>query len=242
MEQAEYDAMYRLEDSMWWYGGLRLLVCDLITGAGMRSGPLLDVGCGTGGMLRVLCERFGDQLCAGLEYDPGAARLAASKSGAPVATASIHALPLGTGTAVALTCLDVLPHAAVDPPLALKELQRCLGSGGILVLNVPAYRWMLSAHDRRVHNVRRFGRGELQAMLSQAGLRVVRIGHWNSFLFPLMALRRLLARADTGSDVRPYPALLNRLFLAIIGFERWLIRRGVDLPFGGSIVAVAVKD
>ena len=145
-------------------------------------------------------------------------------------------------TGVQTCALPILPHAAVDPPRALKELRRCLESGGIVVLNLPAYRWMLSAHDRRVHNVRRFGRGEVRRMLQDAGLRVVRIGHWNSFLFPLMMLRRLLAPSDSGSDVRPYPPLLNRLFLAVIAVERWLIRRGLQLPFGGSIVAVATRD
>ena len=91
---------------------------------------------------------------------------------------------------------DLLCHGAVDPPLALAELRRVLRPGGRLVVNMPAYTWLLSAHDRLVHNVRRCTARQLAAMLRDAGFIRVRPGYWNGLLLPLMvAQRKLVARA-----------------------------------------------
>ena len=51
------------------------------------------------------------------------------------------------------TCCAI---AASTSGAALAEFRRCLRPGGILVLNLPAYRWLYSAHDVAVDNVRRY--------------------------------------------------------------------------------------
>jgi hypothetical protein len=57
-----------------------------------------------------------------------------------------------------------------------------------------------------------------------------------------MVMRRMLTRwSQGGSDVRPFPAPVNWLFGAIVGMERRLIRCGISLPFGGSVLLVAEK-
>jgi len=50
---------------------------------------------------------------------------------------------------------------------ALAEARRCLKPGAIAIFNLPAYDWLLSAHDKRVHNVRRFHRGQARALLAE---------------------------------------------------------------------------
>jgi hypothetical protein len=51
----------------------------------------------------------------------------------------------------------------------------------------------------------------------------------------------LLLPASDKSDVQLYPAPIEAIFRGILGFERALMRLGVRLPFGGSIIAVATK-
>ena len=80
MERAEYERMHEVEDRMWWYRGLRALAAQLLVRAlpGSRGdGPVLDAGCGTGGMLRELGDRVPGRPTFGLEYDSVAAALAA---------------------------------------------------------------------------------------------------------------------------------------------------------------------
>ncbi len=243
MERAEYERMDAVEDRLWWYGGLRALVLDQVLrfGMGTPGRPWVDAGCGTGGMLARLRSGVPARVWAGLEADPGAATVAAAKSGAAVVVGSVNELPLASASLGGQVSLDVLCHRLVDPRRALAESHRCLERGGILVLNLPAYRWLLSAHDTRVHNARRFRRSEVVAMLVEAGFHVKRATYWNTLLFPLMAARRLLAKGHAESDVSLPPAPVNALFGVVVALERRFLRWGIDLPFGGSVLVVAEK-
>ena len=54
MERVEYERMHAVEDRMWWLRGLRTLAAAELAralGQSSISGPVLDAGCGTGGML-----------------------------------------------------------------------------------------------------------------------------------------------------------------------------------------------
>ena len=116
--------------------------------------------------------------------------------------------------------------------------------GGILVLNLPAYSWMLSRHDAAVYNVRRYTRGRIARLLRSAGFRPLYASYWNFVLFPLMVITRKLlpARADGASDVRPYPAPIETVCRTVTGLERALLKAGLRFPFGGSLIAIAGKS
>ena len=245
MDRAEYQRMHAVEDRMWWYRGLRALAAEELARALGRSavvGPVLDAGCGTGGMLARLGPAVGSRPTLGLEFDIVAAVFAASKSGRPVASGSVNQMPLGDGALGGYLSLDVLCHGGVEPERAVREAWRCLKPGAVALFNLPAYGWLLSAHDRRVHNVRRFTRGQARALLVGHGFRVVKSSYWNTLLFPLMFLHRLTERDDAPSDVRDFPRWLDALFAAALAVERAAIGAGLSLPFGGSLMIVAMRD
>ena len=245
MDAGEYDLLDRLESRMWWYLGLhRQLAAALKRLApAPTGGVLLDAGCGTGGLLRQLRDHARGLTRVGLEISPAAASRAAAKSGAAIVSGSVNAMPLADGSVAAIVSADVLCHARVAPKLALAEMRRVLAPGGVVVLNVPAYDWLRSAHDERVHNARRFTASGITPLLLAAGKVPVRTTYWNSFLLPVMLARRLLSRGGAGkSDVMEYPAALNALFGAVLTVERWLIALGLRLPAGGSLLVVARKN
>src|SRR4051794_38340673 len=152
MEPAEYALMDEAEDRMWWY---RALHRRLVNGLAHTTGRVLDAGCGTGGFLARLAAARPELRLAGVEWDETAARRARLKSGAAIVRGSVNALPFDAASFDAAISADVLCHAAVDPPQALQELHRVLRPGGRLMINMPAYSWLASAHDRQVHNLRR---------------------------------------------------------------------------------------
>jgi SAM-dependent methyltransferase len=245
MESGEYVALDRLEERMWWYRGLhRQMAAALRTIlATTPPGPVLDAGCGTGGLLASLKPVLDGRKALGVEINPDAARRAAEKSGAEISVASVNALPMADRSVAAIFSADVLCHARVEPLAALQEMARVLVPGGHAIFNLPAYDWLRSAHDARVHNARRFTSGRFALLLRQAGLQPVRTTYWNSFLLPLMIARRLLERGDTAkSDVMEYPSFINALFGAILSLERGLIALGLRLPAGGSLLVVARKN
>jgi SAM-dependent methyltransferase len=236
MEPSEYALMDAAEDRMWWYRALHVHLVDALAGT---RGRVLDAGCGTGGFLAVLRDQRSDLSCVGIEWDSAAAARAGAKSLAAVARGSVNALPFADASFDAAVSADVLCHEAVDPRATLFELKRVLRPGGRLIVNLPAYQWMLSAHDRQVHNVRRFTARTTTTLLRQAGFDPIHTSYWNSLLLPLMILqRRLLTRGDSVSDVAPFPPWLDVTLHAMTIFERKL---PVALPFGGSVLAIADK-
>lgn len=245
MKPSEYDKLDRAEDRMWWFAAMH---ANLLAAA-QRSAidgprlPILDAGCGTGGFLSRLAAKYCGRAVIGLDLDLQACTRAAIKSARPVCAGSINDLPFANNALAAIFSADVLCHEGVDEHRALRQFHRCLCQNGWLILNLPAYRWMLSRHDSAVSNVRRYTATSLRHLLKAVGFRLVYISYWNALLLPLMVIARKLVPQDSGaaSDVKLYPRSVEMLCRAATTLEAAILRRGVRLPFGGSILAVAVK-
>jgi ubiquinone/menaquinone biosynthesis C-methylase UbiE len=236
MESREYELMDAAEDRMWWYRALHVRLIDEL--AAVR-GRVLDAGCGTGGFLAQVRRARPLLGLVGVEYQSAAAIRAAEKAQALVAGGDVNALPFADASFDAVISADVLCHAGVSPAKALAEFFRVLRPGGRLVLNMPAYEWLTSAHDRRVANARRVTPSLLTAWLREAQFVSIRSRFWNSLLLPLMIIqRKLLARGDAASDVAAFPPWLDAMLYAVTAIEH---RLNLSLPFGGSVLATATK-
>ena len=242
MERREYERLASVEERGWWFRGLHhnLISAWHRYGTATANPLLLDAGCGTGGLLSQAGRDLPQAQRFGIDLDRLAAAMARGKSGALVAVGSTTALPFSAASFDAIFSADVLCHSGVEPRAALHSIKACLKPGGMLILNLPAYPWLLSGHDHAVDNVRRFGRGEVHALLEQAGFARIGTTYWNSLLFPLMVAQRLTHPRGT-SDVALLPAAIEHLFCGIVRLEAWLHDRGLNFPFGGSILATAVK-
>jgi SAM-dependent methyltransferase len=257
MNPAEYEAMYRLEDRLWWYTGMRQITAAALGGRlSSAAGPLriLDAGCGTGGNLAWLTRTWGRAW--GVDLSPLATAYCRRRGLTRVSRASVLELPYAGGTFDLVTSFDVIYHLGVaDDVAALREMRRVLRPGGALFVRVPALERLQSHHDVAVHTRQRYTAPELRRKAEQAGLRVERASYANTVLLPLAVASRLGGRLRTAlagprqmdskggeevarSDVRPAPALLNALFGAVLGLEAALLTR-VDLPIGLSAFVVA---
>lgn len=256
MEAEEYALMDAVEDRMWWYRSLHAMVLRAVARTpGPPDLPLLDAGCGTGGLLRRIADAMANgslprRPLAGFDLVPDAVLRARAKvPDAELMLASVNDLPLASASLGTVVSCDVLCHRAVDEARALAEIRRVLAPGGVVVLNMPAHQWLFSAHDRRVHTRERYSRAKLRQRLSAAGFLVGEVLHWNSLLFPLMVVqRKLLSRGGEGeaspqdrSDVAAFSPPIEAMFRGVTGAERALIGLGVRFPVGGSLLAVAAK-
>lgn len=243
MEDAEYDLMDAAEERMWWYRAVHArLLAALAARPGVAALPVLDAGCGTGGFLRRFAgdDRNTGRGAAGVDFAPRAAARAAAKSGRPVAAGDVNALPFADAAFGAAVSVDVLCHGGVDEARALAELRRVLAPGATLVLNLPAYEWLTSSHDVRVHNARRYTARRAAAAVAAAGFSGVAARYWNALLLPLMILQRkvLARRAGAASDVSDFPPLIERSFFAATELER---RLPFNPPAGGSVLVTATR-
>jgi SAM-dependent methyltransferase len=245
LEPAEYDYMFQLEDSLWWYVGMRRIVFNLLreqlNGA---SGPLriLDAGCGTGGSLRLL-ERFGR--VTAFDFSQKAAEMYLSRQSGRILVASTDAVPFADEAFDLVTSFDVICQLpSPSDEAALRELTRVLRPGGTLLVRTPAFQSLYGPHDATLHTKHRYSTTEMARKMEKAGLQVVQTTYANAILFPVAAVRRIWSklRGNFGdeSDVRPVPKPLNTALTAVLATEASILKR-TTLPFGLSVIALARK-
>jgi len=238
MERAVFDRMAELDQVHWWYVARRKILADLIRReAGLPDNArILEVGCGTGHNFEML-KGFG-RLDA-LEVDGEARALSSKRLGHAVGDAPLPELtgvPDRSYDLIAL--LDVLEHVD-NRTESLASMAGKLTPNGKILVTVPAYQWMWSAHDSAHHHKLRYSKKALRRDAEAAGLRVRKIGYFNSLLFPLAAAVRIAGKivGKSSSDDTLPPRPLNALFERIFGLERHMVGR-VPFPAGVSIFAL----
>jgi SAM-dependent methyltransferase len=243
MELIEYQAMQMQEQHLWWYRSLHDVLLDRLQSLSpVRQARLLDAGCGTGGFMRKARQAFPALELTGLEYHSDAIRYLHNLSGITIVNGSVNRMPFADNSFDIITLTDVLYHQNIQPALCLSECLRILKPQGHLLVHVPAYNWMQSAHDRQVHTRERYTASRCRQQLQAAGFKLRHVGYWNSLLFPLMALHRLTTgKLTAGSDVKPMTEWQNNLLYRVIHCEQFLQRHHIHLPFGGSVWAWAIK-
>ena len=233
-----YVATHIEEDrAHWWFRGrLAVLLAVLAARLPSRRLQLLELGCGTGNVLGEL-RRFGDPI--GVEIDETLRSTAVARGLDARAGALPDRVPVAPGSADVVLMLDVLEHVEAEAS-ALGATRRLLTPGGLLVLTVPAYRWLWSAHDVVLGHRRRYTRAELRRAVEAAGFVVERVSYFNTLLLPAIGVVRLVRRAlrRDGHDLRRPGPMVNRVLEVVFGFERHLLRR-LDLPFGSSLLLIA---
>jgi SAM-dependent methyltransferase len=229
-----YDRFFDTEDRHWWFVGRRRLVTDLLARTQAR-GRILDLGCGTGGVLQHLSP-FGDAI--GLDPAPEAAQYCRLRS-VPMIVGSGMELPFADASFDAVLALDVIEHVPDDVAL-LCEARRVLRPGGVLVVTVPALPWLWSAHDDVNHHYRRYTLSTLRGSLRAGGFRPRQISYYNAILLPLAIARKFINRLGHSDEhhLEDLPAPVNAMLRGVLGLEGRLIRRR-NLALGASLIAAA---
>ena len=232
--------MFRVEETHWWYRALHRLIFQCLENElpDWRTKRILDVGCGTGAILK----RLGNpEKNIGVDLAPEALVFCRQRGLHNVREGDICALPFADASFDAVICSSVLYHQWVgDIERAMEEMHRVLGPGGVLVINVPAFRFLRSPHDEAVMTARRFTKKELRELLWRWDFRIRRLTYWTTFLFPLAVAARTLGGSKMGRDFESTDSWSQRFLGKVMKLELTLLPR-VSFPFGVALLAVARK-
>ncbi len=244
LEEQQYIEQFELERSYWWFIGRRRIVAALLDAAAISKADerlVVDVGCGTGGNLELLSS-YGT--CVGMDISQFALSLCREHWNGLLVCADALRLPLRDCAAKLVAALDVLEHIE-DDVNALREFWRVLIGGGVLVLTVPAFKWLWSGHDIALRHFRRYARAEIERKLVAVGFEIEKLSFAICPLLPFVFLfRKLQLIAQIGARKHTafirLPRLLNELLIGMLGLEARLIKH-IELPFGISLICRAVK-
>ena len=241
MQPNEYGTMFRVEETHWWYRALHRLIFQTLEAElpDWRDKAILDAGCGTGAIL----ERLGSpQRNVGIDLAPEAISFCRERGLNNVRQGDICALPFADASFDAVISSSVLYHGWVtDVATAVGEMHRVLRPGGLLLINVPAFRFLHSAHDDAVMTARRFRKPEIRKVLRDQNFTISRLTYWTSLLFPFAVAARTLGVSQMGRDFETSESsFLQRAFAQTMAVELRLLRT-VSFPFGVALLAVARK-
>jgi SAM-dependent methyltransferase len=236
----EYTKMFEFEDHYWWFVGRRRLALKLLRSHTSVATPdVLDVGCGTGVVLR---ELMGWANPTGLDMSGLALGFCRHRSLTRLVQGDGSDLPLQNRQFDAIIGLDIFEHID-DHVAAFAEAYRVLRPGGILVLSVPAFRSLWGPHDVALMHHRRYRAPEMRKLLEDAGFVVRRSTYSVFFLFPVIFVWRLFEKRKKGpakASLVAVPPWLNSALIALQNIEANLVSF-IDLPWGSSVIAVAQR-
>ena len=240
MNEPLYKVIADNEHRHWWFIGknatLRSFIDRYAPTPDGRRPRALDVGCGPGGMLEQLAQRF-DPI--GVDKSEVALRLCEERGLNAVLGSLPDEMPFEPATFDLIVASEVLEHVERDAEAA-RTLIDLLAPGGTLVVTVPAFQWMWSEHDRAHHHFRRYTRARLLALFDSPDACVELASYYNTTFFPLMAAARVASKARPQRPVReikPPPRPINAVMAAVFRGEGTLVQH-LRLPFGGSLLAV----
>lgn len=246
MEKKEYEVLYNLEDNCWWYIGLRKLVFSLIDNFRHNNDNLsiLDAGCGTGAVL----EKCNIHSSYGLEISEEALKFCKLRKLNNLIRGTVCGTPFKDNSFDVVISLDTLYHAWIENDLnTLEEFYRVLNKEGMLILNLPAYNFLRSGHDKAIHTRHRYTINDLTLKIKKAGFEIEMITYRNTILFPLVAVKRMtekfffINKGTVESDLKQLPDMINNLFTRILNLENILINAGLKFPYGLSVFCLARK-
>jgi SAM-dependent methyltransferase len=207
----------------------------------IRSG--LEIGCGTGFVLQALAERFAQVRFSGSEvFREGLSFTAQRVPSAELFQMDARRVPFQSEFDV-IGAFDVLEHIEQDDEV-LREMYGAIKPGGGIILTVPQHPWLWSDTDVYAHHKRRYTRQELKSKAESAGFRVEHMTSFVSILLPILMISRYRFkreqsfRSDMETNIHP---VVNKVLMAALTLERSLLKRGLSLPAGGSLLLVAQK-
>ena len=197
MEAWLYPRLYELEDRHWWFRGRRAVIRALL-----ERGETPRAPAGARRRLRHRAQprrvRPGRPAARRRPRREAVAFCRAARAWTEVSESGLDQLPFEDGSFDLLLATDVVEHVDDDVG-ALRELRRVAAPDARLLLTVPAYQWLWSAHDDSISTTP-LHLPQLVERVRAAGWEPMVASYFNAVLLGPIAVR-----APPAQRQRPQP-------------------------------------
>lgn len=240
----DYEQKYHdVESEHFWFKARRNYVLQLLENTS-RDATILDIGCSSGILLTDLVNKgFKKENLYGIDISEKAIENCHKNGIANTSVMDAQDITLSQKFDI-LIASDCLEHLK-DDKQALANWYDLLKPNGTLLVFVPAFMSLWSAHDVFNMHYRRYTKPELTEKLKETGFKIEKSSYWNFFLFtPVFVFRSLSklrkSKSEDASGDLDNPSRFNDSIYKLIKFENRLLRK-INFPFGVSTFCIAKK-
>lgn len=240
--EGDYANLERLEAASFWFRSRNELIAWAVQTHFPDARNILEIGCGTGFVLRGLAMAVPGLTLSGSELSVPPLRITRERlPEASLYRFDARAIPFRDE--FDLVCaFDVLEHIP-DDRLAIQEMTGAMKPGGGILITVPQHPWLWSPPDEYAGHQRRYTRRGLLGKLHGANLKEVLVTSFATTVLPLMAASRLrlrlMRRRYEPTDEHAQAQRLDPILDRLMRLDHSLIRRGRSLQAGGSLLVGA---
>jgi SAM-dependent methyltransferase len=243
--EEEFRMMYEAEEKLWWYRILHEKILAEIQEefTSNKDISILDIGCGTGGLLHFLRKNSYTNL-HGIDYSEHSIHFSKSRN-LNVQKLNIDDIPnvFPDQQFDVIICNDIFYCLdKIQIVNALQNIEAILKPNGIFLSNNNSFNIFYGTHDIAVGGKWRFTLKDFQEFTAKTSLQIQYYSYWTWVLSPLVLAIRIsqqiqlkLGLIDTSklvSDVSAPPDFLNEMFYRIVKIEEKFLKRGF---FGSSL-------
>lgn len=244
-----FDLTDKNAENSFWVGSRNRLFKRIVQQHLLPTGrtTFLEIGCGTGDFIQQIAHTENLEITGSEVYLKGLAYAKKNLPNLDFVQFDVTQGKIGKQFDI-ITAFDVIEHIDNDNA-ALANINQMLNKNGVLILSVPQHMFLWSRLDEIVKHKRRYSKRELLTRLKENGFEISFATSFVFVLFPLMMLSRLFDKGRDKSQSDKYalekrvrfPRILNAILNVFMRVDEGLIKLGISLPFGGTLVVVARK-
>jgi SAM-dependent methyltransferase len=255
MKNEEYQTMFKNEHDLWWYKALHSISMNNIEEIfGKKySLDILDAGCGTGGLIKkLILFGYDSSKINGFDISEIAVNLCLNYN-LNVIQGDLNRISRVVNAFEqtqydVIVCNDALYYINPNEQQQfISEVKDLLKPGGILIMNLPAYRVFSGSHDIAVGLKKRFTPNDILKLISARDYKIIKLIKWPFLLFPFILMIRNIQKIkikinlnkEIKSDVKMPAKFLNNLLWKLCQFE---FKIPLAKPFGSSIFIVLQRN
>jgi len=224
-----------------WFKGKKELIKLLLKKSRLPKDQklkILVVGAGTGEDLSIIKD-FGDLYV--IDIDKNALNMVPDQLVKEKIIGDICRKDYKSNSFDLICAFDVIEHIKDDQKIADK-LYHLLKTSGKIIITVPAFNFLYSAHDKYLKHFRRYNINRLKKLFNK--FKIIKTGYFMFFLFIPVCFQRLCSKRSNkvNSGIVPLPKMINAFFYFILKIELLLLKLGLRFPFGLTIWSIYKKE